>query len=384
MTRRNLRLAIAFLSITGLLLIPSQSLRSQNTSVSGTNLEFFHPSIDPSGYFGVNGPRLMKAGQTYFRISQSFAGNHLFLLGINNTPVDLVDKIFTTTLTASLGINDSMTFSMETPFHLYAREADFNTLAPFTTRSVGDLRMGMKFNLLTETEKAPGVALLFTNSFPTGNESKFLGTSHMVPGLEGIVGKDLALFSLAANIGMRFPQQKNVLGINFDDQITYGSGIKIPFGFFDPMLSVLGEIRGHLEPNQVQIVTAPVEFTTGLQKEFRSGLTANAGVGGAWNNAIGNPRIRGLITISFSPVWKKEGEKIEKALARQREEEIKQEALEQKRREKELAALKREKHKLEKELAYQKEREELKKQDQEAKQLADKIKKEKAELEKLR
>jgi outer membrane protein OmpA-like peptidoglycan-associated protein len=355
------------------LLIPSGSL-SQNTGVSGTNLELYRPSIDPFGYFGVNSPRLMKPGQYYFKISQSLTGRHLFQIAVGTTPVDLVDRIYTTNFVGALGVSKFLTIGVDIPIHFHARESDFATLAPFTTSSIGDVRMALKFRLLEEKGKRPGLALLFSNTFPTGDEMKFLGTSHMVPGFELIVGKDLKYFNLSANIGARFPQQKNVLGITFNDQFTYGAAVKVPFGFWDPLFSVVGEIRGHVQTDRAQILTAPVEFTAGLQKEFRNGLTIQAGGGGAWNNAIGNPRFRALFAISYSPpkgryddvAWKKEEEEEREELeeiAREKERlEKKAErrrALEEARRERDRLRLEEEERRLEERLERERARQEL-------------------------
>lgn len=307
-------------SCIGLLLLalsfPS-SLLAEDTGVSGTNLEFYRPSIDPYGYFGVNGPRLLRAGEPFFKISQGFSLDSLFEIAVNGAPVDIVDRIATTNFIASVGIADFMTLGVDLPAHLYAREANFDTLAPFTTTTVGDIRMAMKFRLMEENNRRPGISLLVTNTFPTGNERKFLGTSHMVPGAELIVGKDFKHVSVAANMGALFPQQKDVLGINFDDQILYGAAVKVPLGFWDPLFSILGEIRGYFEPNKVQTLTAPVEFTAGIQKEFRNGLIVNAGAGGGWNNAIGNPKFRGIISLGYAPriKWSQEKPKKETDLA---------------------------------------------------------------------
>ncbi len=300
MIRNSLRRPLVFFTAALLSFLPP-SLNAQDTGISGTNLEFFQPTLDPYGLFGVQGPSLLKAGELFFKINQGFASSHLFQVAVNNQPVDLVERIATTDLVASLGVSDFLNIGLDLPVHLYAREANFTSLASFTTQSLGDIRMAMKFRLLEEKGKRPGMALLFSNSFPTGNENKFLGTSHMVPALDLLVGKKFQHVSAMVNVGGHFPRQKNVLGVDFDDQITYGAGVKVPFGFFDRLLSVIAEVRGHFQPDRVAITTAPVEFTVGLQKEFRNGLTATAGGGGAWNNAIGNPRVRGILSIGYLP-----------------------------------------------------------------------------------
>lgn len=282
----------------------SLDLIAADTGVSGKNLEYFHPSIDCFGTFGVNGPSLLNAGQPFFKISQSFVGGAPFQIAIDGQVVDIIGRIATTNVISSIGINHFLTVALDVPFHPYAKEANFNTLESFTTTAFGDLRMAMKMRLLTEKERSPGLALLLSNSFPTGDETKFLGTSHMVPGVELIAGKEFEYFSLGLNVGGRFPEQKSILGVNFDDQITYAGLMKVPFGFLDPQLSFSGEIRGQFEPNKIQIGTAPVEFTVGLRKDFSAGFSLMAGGGGAWNNAIGNPRYRGVFSVGYTPTKK--------------------------------------------------------------------------------
>lgn len=290
------------LTLLFLLILPFKS-ESRSTGVSGTNLDFFRPPVDSFGFFQVNGPQTMKAGEFHFQITEGAAFQHLFEVGAVAGNFDLVHQVASTYFSSSVGLTDFASLGLDLPVHLYAREADVATSQGFTTSSLGDLRWTLKFRLLAEKKDSPrpGIALLITDDLPTGDESKFLGTSHMVPGFDLILGKTFKSFSIAMNVGGRFPQEKTILGINFDDQLTYGAGMKIPVKFIDPLLSFMGEIHGHTEPRHLGIVTSPIGFVLGLRKDFRNGLSANAGAGGAWNNAVGNPRVRGILSIGYSP-----------------------------------------------------------------------------------
>lgn len=276
--------------------------RAQNTGVSGTNLEFYRPSLDSNGYLGVNSPRLLKPGEWTLKISQSVAYSHLLHVDIDGQTVKLVDQIYTSNIIASIGVNEFMTLAVDVPYHPYSSQANFDTLGSYSTRSLGDVRLGMKFRLLQEDEEGarPSVALLLTNSFPTGDENKFLGTSHMVPGGELEVGKSFSNVNTTANVGVQLPWKKEVLGITYNDQLTYGAAIEVPFVSLDPRFSVIGEIRGHFELNEYQTLTAPLEFGFGLKKGFASGFMLSAGGGGGWNNAIGNPRLRAMLAASYT------------------------------------------------------------------------------------
>lgn len=303
------RVCVVLYLILCLFLVFEGKVFAKDTGISGTNLEFYRPAIDPYGYFMVNSHRLLEGGDFYFNLSQSAALRHLFEISVSTTTpgggttitsTDIVNHIFTTNFIAALGIADFFTLGVDVPFHIFSREANFTTNNSFSTTSLGDVRMALKFRILKEGKNQPGITFFIDNTFPTGNDMKFLGTSHMVPGAMLVIGKEFKYFDIAANFGARFPQQKNILGIDFNDQITYGIAARVPWSFWDPLFSFIGEIRGHMEPVNPDINNAPIEFTAGIRKEFKNGLTLTAGGGGGWNNAMGNPRARGILSLSYS------------------------------------------------------------------------------------
>ena len=288
-----------------LTLLSCSVAEARDTTLAGVDLQFYRPAVDSFGYFGVNGPRLQRAGEYHLQLSQSFAFGPLFGITVNNLPVDLVGHLLTTDLVGSVGLASFLTVAIDLPFHLYAREADFNTLLSFTTWSLGDLKLLLKWRLLEEGPRRPGLALLVSSTVPTGNDRKFLGSHGTVPSADLILGKEWRNFRFAINTGARFVPRRDVLGIIFDDQITYGAGFAVPIRFIDPTLSLMGEVRGHFQPRGLEVRTAPVEFETGLRKDFRNGLSLLAAAGGGWNNATGNPKVRGLFSISWSPTVKR-------------------------------------------------------------------------------
>lgn len=271
-----------------------------DTGLSGFNLEFFHPSIDLDGGFGVNGPAVLKPGHFYFKIGQSYASKYLLQTAVGGAVVDLVDKIATTDFTANAGLTRGVSLAVSFPVHLYAREANFNSLDEFSTASLGDVRLSTKFKLLEEKGHRPGLALLLQNEFPTGNEKKFLGAGKLGVGFDLAAGKKFGRVKVSANAGMKFLRQRRLFGTSFDDRFVYGATASVPVDFV-PGLSVLAEMRGHFDPAQIQIITAPVEYTAGLRQTFKNGFTLDAGAGGGLNNAVGNPGFRGVLTVGYAP-----------------------------------------------------------------------------------
>ncbi len=279
--------------ILGAICFYSATAYAQDTELSGINLEFYRPATDPYGFFGVAGPRLLQPGTFYLDVSQSFTQGPVLQVAAGAQILNIVDRLYTTNLLASIGINPLVNLSIDVPLHLYAKETNFNTGTLFTTTSLGDIRATLKIKLLE------GLALLVSNNFPTGSSEKFVSDGAMSPGVTLAAGKDFRYVKMATNVGAEFIQGKNVLGVGFDDRITYGVGAQFPFSAWDPLLSLMGEIRGHFEPRDHQLRTSPVEFMTGLRKEFQKGLILQTGIGGAWNNTIGNPRIRGVASLSY-------------------------------------------------------------------------------------
>ena len=230
------------LTLLLLIFFSSSISQARETGLAGTDLQLYRPAVDRFGLFGVNGSRLQGAGEYSLLLSQSFAFGPLFGITVNGVPADLAGRVFTTDVAASVVLTSFLTVAIDLPLHLYAREADFNTLAPFTTQSVGDLSLSLKWRLLEEGPRRPGLALLVASTFPTGNDGKFLGSHGAVPSVDLIAGKEWRNLRLAVNVGGRFVPRRDVLGLVFDDRITYGAGFAVPIRFIDPAFSFLGEI----------------------------------------------------------------------------------------------------------------------------------------------
>lgn len=275
-------------------------LRAEDTGVSGINLEIFQPASDSHGFFSVPGFQTLPRRTFHFRTVEQIAWNHLLEGDFPAGSRDIVDFITTWHLIPSYGITDFLTAFWDIPIHLHARETNVNSGDPFTTGSWGDLRLGFKFRIFDETKKRPGLSFMVTHHFPTGDEAKFLGSDTGMPSFDLIAGKNFKYVDACATVGWALPFKKEVLGLVFDDTITFGSGLKVPLLFWDPEFKVMGEVLGQIQPSNPQIVTSPVSYMLGLQKKFESGLSLSAGAGGALNNAVGNARLRGQISLDYT------------------------------------------------------------------------------------
>lgn len=279
--------------------IATTSARAEDTGISGMNVEFYHPALDSSGYFGIYGASPLDQGQFSFKISQSVAYKHLFKVATATGSLDVVDLVATTNFVSAFGINRRLSAALDLPVHFLAREARPDTGNSFSTGHGGDIRLSAKFSMFDEKEKRPGLSLLVGTTFPTGNENKFLGRGAFIPEALLTVEKKFKYFSMALNAGGRFPKQKRVLGVDFNDEFVFGSGFYLPLRFIDPGISFVSEARGSFQLSDIQQVTTPIEYTLGFRKDFKSGLNIMFGGGGALTNAVGNPRFRGIFSVGF-------------------------------------------------------------------------------------
>jgi hypothetical protein len=304
---KRLRHSVLFLLLMGV----SSPLLAQNTGIPGVNLQYYRPAVDASGFLANYSPQMMKKGKYFLQVSQDFALKHMLQVAVNGVSYDIVDSVYTTDVVGSYAFADFLTAGVDIPIHAYARETNFNTLAGYTTSSMGDVMAALKFRLWEEGAKHPGLAFLVTTTFPTGDDTKFLGNGGVSPGATLIIGRKFKYASLAGNIGGVFSGSKNVLGVDFTSRLVYGTAVKVPFWFWDPLLSAMVELRGQVQPQDAQTITSPGGYSIGLRKEFKNGLIATVAGGAGWNNAIGNPRGRAIISLGYSPPSPKTPSKVE-------------------------------------------------------------------------
>lgn len=300
MKKRQFCLLLITTTLFLVFLLPCHALFAEETGLTGFGLDFFQPTFGKSDYFSVASPALTPKGVLHSKISQSVAHNHLFRVTINGVPVDVVDRIVTTRFLFSFGITSFLSAGVDLPIHYYAKETNVNNTTPYTTGSFGDIRVMLQLRLLEEKRGWPGVALISSNNLASGNEEKFLGTDNPFPGVGLIVGKDFKYFRLTTNGEVFFPTQQTVARISFDDYLKCGLGLSVPLSFLYKNLSLVAETYGRMELHNPSNRTSPITYLAGLKQEFKNGWELKAGAGGAFNNAIGNPRILGTLSLAYA------------------------------------------------------------------------------------
>lgn len=299
-----------------LLLSFSTAALAKDTALSGILLDTLSPGFDPYGTFSVESPRLLTPQKFYFQLFTSYAHGHLLDTNINGTSVKVVDKLLTHTLTLGYGISSRFALGVGLPYTSYAREANFNTLNNFTARGLGDVLVSGKMRVLREGKRGFALSLSSFITFPTADNKKFLGDPGITPGFSLITGKTIRQFSFMGEVGYTGVRERTIANLPLDDRVTFGAGVTHPLKFMGTNTALLGEVHGHIQPDNVQNITAPFEWGLGLKKSLPQGFSLALGGGAAITNAIGNPKVRGFLALGYTPAFSfsRSPPKIEKIL----------------------------------------------------------------------
>ncbi len=275
-----------------------------DSGIDGVNVDLYRPAMDGNGVLGVNSADTLDSGQMYLSFSADWAERHLLKVDLPAGDLVILQRMATGRFTGALGLNSWITGSVYVPVHFLLKGDNFVTTNNYTTSTLGDVGLSFKFRLLKETDRRPGLSVLLGNEFPTGNERKLTGSKHIVPSVQILASKKYKYVELMFNAGARFIAQDDILGVDFNDTLTYGLSASFPVYFLSPTLDFVTQIRGSFQPAGAKINTSPISYLAGIKKEFKNGIQLQAAGGGGLNNAIGNPRIRGMLSIGYSfPVW---------------------------------------------------------------------------------
>lgn len=295
--KRKLLLIVSFLVF---ILSPHLS-QAKDTGLAGFDIQLFRPPSDGLGLFGVGAsevlPHLTYSLGLYTNFSHGLAS---VVMPARGTSLSIIDNNMTGDFLGAVGLFNFMDVGIGVPVAFYQDGHDFTDLAKYKTAGLGDMRLDLKFRLLSDKPGSLGTALVSRATFPTGSRKIFTGYNG--PSWEGvlILDKSFRPVSLFANVGYRLVKSTKVLSTTFDDRLTFGGGVRVPLPFSDRSWSIIAEATGETVVSDIKEISTPIEVRGGIRKEFKSGLAINFGGGKGVTNAYGSPDYRIFAGISFS------------------------------------------------------------------------------------
>lgn len=192
------------------------------------------------------------------------------------------------------GLTTNWEFSVETD--LLSTQGHFG---------LGDVGLGTKYCVLTETEQRPGVSFAAGVGLPTGDEDKGLGAGAADFSLEARVQKTFGFFTPMLNLGYVWQNEPTIGGVHQDRRNYVTAAFGQAWQLADHAY-LLSEIygRGKDEPGGEYEVAAQV----GFKYELSDSLQIHGAVGRSLrDHAKGGPDLRVYLgcEISFDAPWAK-------------------------------------------------------------------------------
>lgn len=278
------------------------------------NTERFVPSLDPEGFFTVQGTRTPGSLLWNLGLFFSYAYDPVVVISSEDESLALVEQRVTTDLSVQAGLGGRVALAFLAPFALIQsgeslgryREPDPAAFA------VGDPTVALRYRFFgddadeeKEHHDGPGVAIQAAAALPVGTDDALFSSGGVKLQLLGdfhLLGAGLGL-SLGW-IGYFESQDYPLVESDRDkdkQEIAFGLGFKLPLPWFPEIIGVL-EVHGATSAAAPfsQWKTTPLEGELGAR--FNVGdFCFNAAIGAGLSDAYGAPDFRGILGVWWSP-----------------------------------------------------------------------------------
>ncbi|MFA5186488.1 MAG: OmpA family protein [Patescibacteria group bacterium] len=298
------RAAVASISII-LVLISSFVSFADDTGVDGFNGLFFRPNVDGQGISSVDTARVLTPGVAhvggYFQYARrTISFSDPALAGLTT---DLAENQVLMNLVLGVGILDFLDVGMDIPIALMQNgtkclNAGCTNLTNYTGSALGDIRFVIKLRLMDEANYPFSLALASDVGIPTGNRRLFTGGKNAYYEQRLIASRRFKHVEVAANVGYRVVDKVEALGMDYDDSLTYGAGVK---GFLPHKLYAFATVSGFKILSEGGSASSPVEFMGGIGRDFARHVSCNIGGGARLVDGItaADFRVMGSCGIDF-------------------------------------------------------------------------------------
>ncbi len=280
-------------------------------AVTSASIQNFLPAISETPYLTLSRSGTLEPWQFHTGFTLNYEKEPL-LRGTDT----IVDDLLMADIFGSIGILDWWEVGLGLPVALRNDSANLTTI-PTTVGGVvrtkdfglGDLRLESKFRILDQEEYGLGIAALPFVSFPTGDESHFVGNGNFSGGAAGVLDfsiKERAEIALNAAFLIReqflFPGTGSTTQAptEWNEQYLIGLGLSI---HLTEWLDLMGEMTGRLlARDPFREVESPLEGGAGVRVylPWLEGLQASLGGNVGLTAAYGAPVYRIYSGVSYT------------------------------------------------------------------------------------
>lgn len=260
----------------------------------------FRPAQDPYGYVTVNGARSLDFFQVHAALYANWAHNPLKLSesrpgGLGR---DVIEDLTTLDLVAGIGLlrfgkNGGLSIGADMPFAVDIHGDEIfpenGRLDDLKETQPGDLHTSLKFTALDREDDAIGIAVIFQQIWPTGDDQVFLSDDRRFQLAGGLI-LEKKFGPLRIGIDGRAQWMESdieVAGVKVDDRFRLGAGValepfddKLPLGFVVEVnhWTRLEDMYDQEEETPVEILGA-IKYSGTLFGMIGGGAGLNEGVG---------------------------------------------------------------------------------------------------------
>ncbi len=261
------------------------------------------PTADFGPYFTLGTADFLAPRQWAAGFFLDYARNTLTAFNAAGARQPVVRDLLGGHLAASYGALDWLELGVNPNIALHEKFFDPATGLSSDRLRLGDIRFNAKLGILSKQDYPVGLAFIPYLDLPTGSGSSFVGSNSFAGGgnfaLETRRIEERLTFAL--NLGYHARDRVLVLGTPIDDLVTFGFGANFLVMHW---LELVSEFRGGTMVSDFgNSAGTPFEGGGGirffLDRDRRWQVTTGIGLG--VGSGLGNPSIRGLAGIAYTP-----------------------------------------------------------------------------------
>ncbi|MBI4196414.1 MAG: hypothetical protein HY539_01180 [Deltaproteobacteria bacterium] len=275
----------------------------------------FHPATDQGLYLQIYGAELLERRQWSAGFHLDYVREPLAVIDLNDNRQPVVRDLIGAHLSAAVGILDWLEVGINPNIALYEKFFDPVTGAQSSRIRLGDTRVGARIRLLSKEDYPIGIALIPFIDLPTGSGASYVGNNSFAGG--GLFALETRRIeerlTFAMNLGYWARDRVVVVGTPFDDLLTFGlAGNFLVVRWLELIAEFQGgtTVSGLFEPSGTPFEGGGgARYSIGKERRIQITTAVSAGVG----SGLGNPSIRGVVGLSYTPPRRVKGVEIQES-----------------------------------------------------------------------
>ena len=279
-----------------------------SASAQGINSERFRPALDRFGFLGINGSGTPGHGRWNLGFFTWYSNRPLRIVYDDGVVDQIIDHRMTGDIFAEVGLFGRWSLAIEVPLVFYQTGESIRPIdgrTSFTGFALEDPRFTTKIRFFgkptEETQNkpdGPGLGLLFTVPIPVGNEGLYASEGQFTFDAQLLADFHLLGTGAGAMLGWRYRVNNRTFGRDtLGQEIMYGASIKPPIPKTKDLYGLL-ELRG--TSTFRGRMTNTLEGDIGIRWTTHD-ITLTAAFGGGFVRGLGQPRLRAIVGMSWSP-----------------------------------------------------------------------------------